>query len=163
MIDLRLNPSPSGLDALWIVALRRHFGSAMPGRLGNSRNCRVTRFGTKIRQARSHSPFFIVAGGDATISDDSLSGALLLFGNRRWPDERSVAAPAVLVGVAHTISNEWHNMEVRNSGAYSGLMPTLRQLAPTLAAPAMVRRSHRCVVVGATASRGATNSTEEVS
>ena len=70
---------------------------------------------------------FHCTGGDAMISGASLLGALLLFGNRRWPDERYIAvgAPTVIAGVACTIFSEWHNTEVRNSGACSSLMPTM--------------------------------------
>ena len=114
---------PCGFSRCADTSLSR-FPRTSPGRW---RNYRFTRSGTRTRRARSHSPPFIAPGA-------SLLGALLVFGNRRWPDERyiAVAAPAILAGVAYTIFSEWHNTEVRNSWAYSSLMPTLPGLGTGL-------------------------------
>ena len=128
MIDLRLNRSLSSLDALWLVALRRYFGFAIPAHLAWEA-AQLPLYAIWYEDPPGKIAFAVIhcTGGDAMITGASLLGALLLFGNRRWPDERyiAVAAPAVIAGVAYTIFSEWHNTEVRNSWAYSSLMPTL--------------------------------------
>ena len=54
--------------------------------------------------------------------------ALVIAGDRRWPEARFwlVAAIAVGGGVAYTIFSEWLNTEIRGSWAYTGWMPTCR-------------------------------------
>jgi hypothetical protein len=128
MNGLQSHRNPTDGDALWLVALRQYFVFAIPAHL----IWEIVQLPLytiwyedppdKIAFAALH-----CTGGDAMITGASLLGALLVFGNRRWPDERyiAVAAPAVLAGVGYTIFSEWHNTEVRNSWAYSSLMPTL--------------------------------------
>ena len=69
------------------------------------------------------------AGGDLLIAAASLLLALLLAGDARWPDDRRVyrrvAALAVAFGVLYTIFSEWLNVVVRQSWAYSELMPVV--------------------------------------
>jgi hypothetical protein len=67
-------------------------------------------------------------GGDLLIALTALSVALVLFGNRNWPDREfgRVAAVAVSLGVAYTIFSEWLNIVIRKSWAYSELMPILK-------------------------------------
>lgn len=128
MIDPRSRGSPTNGGALWLDTLRRYFVLAIPAHLAweVAQLPLYTLWDTdppgKVAFAAIH-----CTGGDVMITGASLLGALLVFGNRRWPDERyiAVAAPAVLVGVAYTIFSEWHNTEVRNSWAYSSLMPAL--------------------------------------
>jgi hypothetical protein len=135
MNGLRVRRNPADGGALWLLALRRYFAFAIPAH-----------FAWEVAQL----PLYTIwhedppgkvafaaihcTGGDVMITGASLLGALLVFGNRRWPDERyiTVAVPAVLAGIAYTIFSEWHNTEVRNSWAYSSLMPTLPGLGTGL-------------------------------
>ena len=57
----------------------------------------------------------------------ALLGALLLAGDRRWPEARfrRVAALTVLGGLAYTVFSEWLNTDIRGSWAYTDLMPRL--------------------------------------
>ncbi|MEP7173011.1 MAG: hypothetical protein ABI705_05920 [Aestuariivirga sp.] len=66
-------------------------------------------------------------GGDLLIGGASLLGALLLFGNSKWPAERywAVAVSALVIGLAYTVYSEWHNTVVTGDWAYSGLMPII--------------------------------------
>lgn len=66
-------------------------------------------------------------GGDLLIAGASILGALLLFGNGRWPVERYgvVATVSIVTAVAFTIHSEWRNVEVLGSWTYSEWMPTL--------------------------------------
>jgi len=66
-------------------------------------------------------------GGDIVIASLSLLAALLVLGNARWPNERfiSVAAFALVFGLAYTMFSEWLNVTVRRSWTYSDLMPTV--------------------------------------
>ena len=135
MIAVLPRRSPADGDALWLDTLRRYFMFAIPAHLiwevAQLPLYTIWYEGTpgKIAFAAIH-----CTGGDAMITVLSLVGALLLVGNRRWPEERyiAVAAPAIIAGVAYTVFSEWHNTEVRSSWAYSKLMPTLPGLGTGL-------------------------------
>ena len=128
MINVRPHRTPATDDASWLVVLRRYFGFAIPAHLAWE-IAQLPLYTIWYEDPPGRIVFAVIhcTGGDAMITGASLLGALLLFGNRRWPDERyiAVAAPAVLAGIAYTIFSEWHNTEVRNSWSYSSLMPTL--------------------------------------
>jgi len=66
-------------------------------------------------------------GGDVLIALASVMLALFLFGNNEWPTERyyRVAVTAIIIGLAYTVFSEWLNVEIRQSWAYRGIMPTL--------------------------------------
>jgi hypothetical protein len=65
--------------------------------------------------------------GDLLIALSALVLALLVAGDRAWPDRRfrSVALLAIVFGLAYTIFSEWLNVVVRASWAYSPLMPVV--------------------------------------
>jgi hypothetical protein len=132
-IQSRRNPADCG--ALWLLALRRYFAFAIPAHLAWE-VAQLPLYTIWYEDPPGKVAFAAIhcTGGDVMITGASLLGALLVFGNRRWPDERyiAVAAPAVLTGIAYTIFSEWHNTEVRNSWAYSSLMPTLPGLGTGL-------------------------------
>ena len=66
-------------------------------------------------------------GGDVLIALSSLTLALLLAGDDRWPLSRfvTVATLAVAFGVAYTAFSEWLNVVVRGTWAYSEYMPVV--------------------------------------
>lgn len=66
-------------------------------------------------------------GGDVLIALSSLVLALILVGDERWPVRRyiAVAALAIAIGLAYTVFSEWLNIVVRESWAYSDLMPVI--------------------------------------
>jgi hypothetical protein len=66
-------------------------------------------------------------GGDVVIAATCLSIALVLAGDRRWPDRSfaRVAALSIVLGIGYTIFSEWLNIVVRESWAYSELMPVV--------------------------------------
>lgn len=66
-------------------------------------------------------------GGDILISTTSLLGALVIIGTGHWPRANflSVAAAAIVGGIAYAIFSEWLNTEIRGSWAYSEFMPIL--------------------------------------
>ncbi len=72
--------------------------------------------------------------GDAMIASASLLVAWLALGRPAWPSERFIAVmvTTVVVGVGYTVASEWWNTEVRKSGAYSTLMPTVPLLGTGL-------------------------------
>jgi len=65
--------------------------------------------------------------GDVLIAGASLTGALFVCGNARWPAERyaTVAAIAVIGGLAYAMLSEWLNTDIRGNWAYADSMPTL--------------------------------------
>jgi len=67
-------------------------------------------------------------GGDLLIATASLTLALVLAGHRDWPARRfgAVAALTVVYGIAYTMFSEWLNIVLRDSWAYSELMPVVR-------------------------------------
>lgn len=73
-------------------------------------------------------------GGDLTIAGLSLLGALTLVGDRAWPQSGSgrVWSVLIVVGAGYTLYSEWLNVSVRQSWAYSPLMPTLPPLGTGL-------------------------------
>ncbi len=135
MIAPRPRRSPANGDALWLVTLRRYFIFAIPAHLAWE-VAQLPLYMIWYEDSPGKIAFAVVhcAAGDAMITSISLLGALLLFGNRHWPDERyvTVGTAAVLAGAAYAIFSEWHNTEVRNSWAYSSLMPTLPGLGTGL-------------------------------
>ncbi len=72
--------------------------------------------------------------GDLMIATLSLVGALLFVGNKNWPDEqtRQVFVATIIIGLGYTIYSEWLNTVVRQSWAYSELMPQLPGLGTGL-------------------------------
>ncbi|MDP3407316.1 hypothetical protein [Bosea sp. (in: a-proteobacteria)] len=66
-------------------------------------------------------------GGDLLIATSSLVMALILVGDSQWPGRRffHVAGLTMLLGVGYTIFSEWLNIIIRQSWAYSDLMPVV--------------------------------------
>ena len=61
------------------------------------------------------------------IATVSLIAALLLVGARGWPNERfiTVMIAALVMGLGYTVYSEWVNTVIRQTWAYSDLMPKL--------------------------------------
>lgn len=66
-------------------------------------------------------------GGDLLIALSSLVLALVLIGDGSWPERRynAVVALAMIFGLGYTIFSEWLNIVVRQSWAYSEMMPVI--------------------------------------
>jgi hypothetical protein len=66
-------------------------------------------------------------GGDVLIALSSLVLALILVGDGTWPGRRYalVATITIVFGLGYTIFSEWLNIVVRESWAYSDLMPVI--------------------------------------
>lgn len=66
-------------------------------------------------------------GGDLLIGTASLTLALVLAGHQAWPARRFglVSTLAMVFGLAYTTFSEWLNIVIRQSWAYSELMPVL--------------------------------------
>jgi hypothetical protein len=73
-------------------------------------------------------------GGDLLIAVSSLLLALCLIGERAWPNIQfwPVALLTAGFGVTYTVFSEWLNLVVRQSWAYSELMPVLPWLGTGL-------------------------------
>ena len=65
--------------------------------------------------------------GDHLIALASLALGLMLAGHRDWPARRfgTVGALTVMFGLGYTTFSEWLNIVVRESWAYSELMPVV--------------------------------------
>ena len=65
--------------------------------------------------------------GDLIIAICALMLSLLLFGNQDWPKTQffRVLTFTVFFGVLYTVYSEWVNIEIRQSWAYSELMPVV--------------------------------------
>jgi hypothetical protein len=72
--------------------------------------------------------------GDAMIGGFAMLATLMLVAPARCPHTGSVRLPAVAVsfGLAYTVFSEWLNVEVRESWAYSELMPRVPPLGTGL-------------------------------
>lgn len=66
-------------------------------------------------------------GGDLLIALSALLIALCLFGNEDWPNNRyrKILIVTIMLGICYTIFSEWLNIEIRQSWAYSELMPII--------------------------------------
>lgn len=66
-------------------------------------------------------------GGDLLIAMSALLGSLFLLDKDTWPKEPaiSVYVVALLIGIVYTVFSEWLNVEVRQSWAYTEVMPVL--------------------------------------
>lgn len=65
--------------------------------------------------------------GDLMIAFATLASALLLTGNLRDPCEHysRVVGVTLVLGIAYTVYSEWLNVSIRQSWAYSDLMPVI--------------------------------------
>jgi hypothetical protein len=72
--------------------------------------------------------------GDVMIGGFAMLAALMLVAPARWPRTGSIRVPAMAVafGLAYTVFSEWLNVEVRESWAYSELMPRVPPLGTGL-------------------------------
>jgi hypothetical protein len=73
-------------------------------------------------------------GGDLLIAAACLWASLVAFGDVRWPAAGfgRVAAITVLLGLGYTVFSEWLNVHVRQSWAYTDLMPLVPPLGTGL-------------------------------
>jgi hypothetical protein len=69
-------------------------------------------------------------GGDLLIASASILAALITLNAERWPEKRFgvVAATTMSLGLGYTAFSEWLNVSVRQSWAYSDMMPTVTPL-----------------------------------
>jgi hypothetical protein len=129
--ELAVERRASGAGAstgAWLTALRRYLAAIVLGNL--AWEVAQLPLYTIWRDGSMRDIAFAVlhcTGGDLLIAGTALLGALLVTGDGRWPRVRfySVAAVAILGGLAYTVFSEWLNTEVRGSWAYSELMPQL--------------------------------------
>ena len=65
--------------------------------------------------------------GDVLIATVSLAVALVLLGEKGWPQERylKVALVSAAIGASYTVFSEWNNTVITRTWAYSQWMPTL--------------------------------------
>ena len=141
---------PAPLDT-WLSAIRRYLAVITVGNLlwefAHMPLYMLWRTGTvgEIVSAALH-----CTGGDVLIATASLVFALVAVGSPAWPRERfrPVAVAAIALGLGYTVFSEWLNIEVRQTWAYSELMPTLpwlgtglSPLAQWLVVPALAFRA----------------------
>ena len=72
--------------------------------------------------------------GDGMIAGLSLLLALMIAGSPAWPARAWVPVwlSVLVIGTGYTVYSEWLNVHVRQSWAYSALMPTLPPLGTGL-------------------------------
>jgi hypothetical protein len=113
-------------EGAWLSALRRYLFVILAGNLVWE-TLHLPLY-TLWREGTPQELAFAVVhctGGDVLIALSSLVLALVLVGNEKWPVRRYalVATPAIAFGLGYTIFSEWLNIVVRQSWAYSNLMP----------------------------------------
>lgn len=66
-------------------------------------------------------------GGDILIALSTLTAAVCLFANARWPEQhyRRVALVTLALGLGYTLFSEWLNIAIRAEWAYRDLMPVI--------------------------------------
>lgn len=131
MSDLRRHPTPIfrfRQHARWLMALRIYLGVMLAANLVwetlHLPFYTIWTVGSVREQA-----FAVVhcTLGDILIAASTLTFALIVAGDGRWPRKRywQVAALAMILGVGYTLFSEWLNVIVRKAWAYSALMPVL--------------------------------------
>ncbi len=73
-------------------------------------------------------------GGDLLIAASALALAIILSGNRQWPEKHflRVAMTAIVLGFLYTLFSEWLNVDIRRAWAYKESMPRLPMLGTGL-------------------------------
>ena len=116
------------IDGLWYAALFRYLGVVAAGNAAwEFAHLPLYTIWTESGWRENIFAAVHCAGGDILIALSTLTAALLLVGNPRWPIERfaHVAVVAILAGVIYTGFSEYLNIEIRGAWAYSELMPTI--------------------------------------
>lgn len=72
--------------------------------------------------------------GDFLIASSSLVVSLIVIGTRAWPSGRffHVMTATLVIGIGYTVYSEWANTILRQTWAYSKLMPTVPVLGTGL-------------------------------
>lgn len=120
--------TPAAAVGDWLIILRRYFVATTCGNL--VWEIAQLPLYTLWRDGKPDEIVFTVlhcTGGDVLIASMALLAALVIVGDGRWPHARfqSVAAFALLGGLAYTVFSEWLNTEIRGSWAYTDYMPRL--------------------------------------
>lgn len=112
----------------WLFTLRRYFLFSLLGHL-LWEAAHIPLYTIWIQGSWREIAFAVVhcTGGDLLIALSALLLALFLFGESRWPLERtrSVLACAMAFGLGYTVFSEWLNIVIRESWAYRDIMPVV--------------------------------------
>lgn len=123
-----VHAEPTTHRVAWLTALRRYLAFVIPANLVWE-IAQLPLYTIWSTGSWGEIVFAVIhcTGGDALMASTSLLGALLFFGNERWPNDRyeAVAVCTLAVGIAVTIFIEWLSTEVRASWAYTESMPRL--------------------------------------
>jgi hypothetical protein len=127
---------PTAMPGAWLLVLRRYVGAIAVGNLAWE-FAQLPLYTIWHEGSPRRIAFAAVhcTGGDVLIASSALVGSLLVLGGSRWPYRRyeTVAAAAVIGGLAYTIFSEWLNTEIRGSWTYAGSMPQLPLIGTGLA------------------------------
>lgn len=112
----------------WVIAIRRYLVAVAIGNL-LWEICQLPLYTLWDTTTRGQMAFAVIhcTGGDLIIATVALVLALVLFATPAWPNASAapVMAAAVTGGVLYTIYSEYVNTVLRETWAYSSLMPTL--------------------------------------
>lgn len=120
------NHAPAVVKTAWLGGLRRYLGCVAAANLAWE-TAQLPLYAIWTEGTPQEIAFAVAhcTAGDLLIALSSLIAGLVIAGDKSWPAKRfwAVAGVAVAVGVAYTIFSEWLNLVVRESWAYSDLMP----------------------------------------
>lgn len=126
---------PQGLNAEWLYALRHYlFFITIANLLWEILQLPLYTIWSEGTPGEIAFAIAHCTAGDLIIALTCLVAGLVVAGDRFWPSRRfwEVAAVTVSLGVAYTIFSEWLNLVVRESWAYSDLMPVVPGLGTGL-------------------------------
>ena len=110
----------------WLPALRRYFAAMLLGNLAWE-ILQLPLYTLWVTGSWREKAFAVAhcTGGDLLIAAACLLGALLVAGDRLWPNAAfwRVAGISMVTGLAYTIFSEWLNTTVRLSWSYAEAMP----------------------------------------
>ena len=112
----------------WLLSLRAYLGFILIGNL-IWETLQLPLYTIWTTGAPSERAFAVLhcTLGDLLIAVSTLTLALILAGNHRWPQTRFslIAGLTVVFGLGYTVFSEWLNVMVRATWAYSEWMPII--------------------------------------
>ena len=113
---------------VWLLSLRVYFGLILIGNL-IWETLQLPLYTIWMAGASSERAFAVLhcTLGDVLIAGSTLTLALIITGDHRWPQLRFslIASLTIVLGLAYTVFSEWLNVMVRAAWAYSDWMPII--------------------------------------
>jgi hypothetical protein len=115
-------------QSAWLLSLRAYFGLILVGNLiWETLHLPLYTIWTAGTLRERAFAVLHCTLGDLLIAVSTLTLAIILAGDHRWPQARYslIASLTIVFGLAYTVFSEWLNVMVRAGWAYSDWMPII--------------------------------------